>query len=139
MLKHKINIDKFKTFLRFNGVTIDFTDEELATLIEMKVRELEGIIGADIYPHERTKVVSRFHSDRVRLNFYPVIQVARVFINDELLPRSEFNINQKLGLIYFKRKHFGVVKVQYVSGIQDRDFDYLIVPLCNMHLGQKCQ
>lgn len=127
---HKINIDEFKTFLRFSGVSIDdFTDEELESLIDFKTRELEGFIGADIYPHERTKVVSKFHDDRVQLNFYPIVQVVDVFVNDEKMNRSEFNVNQKLGMIYFKNFQNGVVKVQYVSGIIDRDLDFMIVPL----------
>jgi len=130
---HKINIEKFKTLLRFNGVEIDFSDEELSTLIELKLRELEGFIGADIYPHERTKVISKFHDNMVQLNFYPVVQVAKVFVNDEIVFPSEFNVNHKLGIIYFKEFQSGVVKVQYVSGVLDRDFDFMIVPLiCDM-------
>ena len=127
---HKINLEKFKTFLKFNGVDLsDFSDEEIETLIEFKIRELEGFVGADIYPHERTKVISKFYDDSVQLNFYPVVQVAKVFVNDEVVPHSEFNINHKLGMIYFKKFMKGVVKVQYVSGVTDRDFDYIILPL----------
>ena len=131
---HKININKFKTFLRFSGISVDdFTDEELESLIDFKIRELEGFIGADIYPHERTKVVSKFHDDRVQLNFYPVVQVAKVFVNDTVVFPSEFNVNHRLGLVYFKKFQNGVVKVQYVSGMNDRDFEYMIIPLvCDM-------
>lgn len=124
-----INVDELKSLLKFDGVTTDYSDEDLELLINAKLVELEGLIKADITPRERTKVEGYFVGDILELNFYPVIKIVRVFVNDECVSPRMFNVDRSLGIIYFKDIVEGSVRVQYLSGMDDRVLHYVIAPL----------
>lgn len=124
-----ISAEKVRTLLKFEGVTVDFTDEELQVLIDSKIDELEGLIGADIRPHDRQKTIGRFKGKTIQLNFYPVVNVVDVIINGFHLCDYEYRVNYDLGIIYFNHLVKGYVTVNYTTGISDRDFSFIIVPL----------
>lgn len=124
-----IDIGELRSLLRFDGVDTDYSDEDLKVLIKSKVNELEGLIKADILPRERTKIEGYFVGDIIELNFYPVISVVNVFVNDEGLHSHEYNVDRDLGIVYFSSIVEGSVRIQYLSGMNDRDLTYVIKPL----------
>ena len=124
-----VSAEKVRTLLKFDGVTVDFTDDELQVLIDSKIDELEGLIGADIRPHDRQKTIGKFKGKVLELNFYPVIRVVDVIVNGFSLPDYAYYVNEELGIIYFHHRIRGHVVVYYTTGIPDRDFTYSIAPL----------
>lgn len=124
-----ISAEKVRTLLKFEGVTVDFTDEELQVLVDSKIDELEGLIGADIRPHDRQKTIGKFKGKSIQLNFYPVINVADVVINGFHLKKYEYGVNYDLGIIYFNHLVRGHVTVYYTTGMSDRDFSFVVAPL----------
>ena len=125
----EVDTETLRTLLKFNGITTEYTDTELEILYNSKINELEGLVGVDINPHERVKVTRRFHNDVIGLNFYPVISITNVYIDDNIVDPTLYNVNWDLGLIYFKDYTEGVLKVEYTSGVSEADFTYLISPL----------
>ena len=124
-----ISTEKIRTLLKFDGVTVDFTDEELQVLIDAKIDELEGLIGADIRPHDRQKTMGRFKGKVLELNFYPVVQVVDVIVNGCPLHERSYYVNNELGIIYFHHRIKGHVVVYYTTGLSERDFSFIIAPL----------
>lgn len=124
-----ISVEKIRTLLKFDGVKVEFTDEELELLIESKIDELEGLVGIGIRPHDRQKTVGKFKGKILELNFYPVIQISEVIVNGFKLSNYDYYVNNELGILYFNHMIRGHVIVYYTSGLSERDFSYLIIPL----------
>jgi len=134
-----VDINKLKILLKFDGIDCsNFSDEEFEVIVNSKLHELEGFIGADIIPHNRRFISHDFKGGVLELGFYPIISVHRILVDDECLPKTEYNVNNDLGIVYFKDRIIGSyrkVKVEYTSGISDRDFNSLIVPLVKDMVG----
>ena len=125
-----VDIDKVRTLLKFQGINVTASDAELNVLVESKLLELEGLIGANIYPHDRTQITKSFYGSVYELDYYPVLNIAYLYVNDKLCSPQFFNFNPDLGLIYFDRFcQDDVIKVQYTTGISDNDFEYKVLPL----------
>lgn len=150
-----IDIAKIRTLLKFDGIQCDFTDEELEILVDTKIRELEGYINADILPHDRVFTSHNFKDNVLELGFYPIIDIHKICLNGKELSRKKYTVNYNLGIIYFRKlptrrhhlHHYDMyhhhrthrlplnVKVEYTTGIDDRDFDFLILPLLKDMIG----
>lgn len=124
-----IDTAKVRTLLKFEGITTEFTDEELQILIESKLDELEGLIGANIRPRDRTKTINNFKGKVLELNFYPITQIVDIIVDCHHLNKCDYHVNKDLGIIYFNCPIQGHVTVQYSTGLDDRDFSFLIIPL----------
>ena len=126
-----IDIGELRTLLKFEGVVLDdFTDDELELLVKSKIRELEGLIGFNITPTDRTQVTKGFRGTVYDLNFYPVINLYKVYVDDIPLPIDEFNFNSRLGVIYFEKPLYkSNLRILYTTGVNDKDYYNLIVPL----------
>lgn len=136
MLNDMIDTQKIRTLLKFDGMdTSDLSDEELEIIIESKINELEGFIGVDLVPRERSKIVSHFHNHILGLNFYPIVDIVGVYVNDCFVKSCHYNVNWKLGIIYFDKPVHGVVRVDYVSGVDTRVFTNSILPLLKDMIG----
>lgn len=132
---HNVDLDKLKILLKFDGVEFDSTDEELEILVKSKLVELESLIGVKINPSDKTKVMRKFKGKLLELNYYPIVNVADVFVNDYYLHSSEYNVNYDLGIIYFRKYTVGSIRVNYTVGFDDVDFEYLILPLLKDMVG----
>ena len=131
-----VDIGKLRTLLSFDGVDVsNYSDDDLGVLIDSKIVELEGLIGADINPRERSKVLGDYCGDIIELNFYPVVDIVSVFVDDECVPSREYNVNRDLGIIYFDSVKCGSVRILYLSGVSDRDMSHLILPLLKDMIG----
>ena len=124
------DINEFRTLLKFEGISLDdFTDEELSILINSKINELKGLTGIDIIPVHRRQSNRDFKGDTLRLDFYPVHDIASITLNNCPIRPREFNIDRDLGIIYFNNIVNGNVEVKYLSGISDDVLNSSIIPL----------
>lgn len=132
---YDIDVNKLKTLLKFDGVEFDFTDEELEILVKSKLTELESLIGVKIRPSDKTKIMGKFKGKLLELNYYPVLNVVDVYVNDKCLPPCEYNVNYNLGIIYFRKYISGNVRVNYTIGFDEFDFEYTVLPLLKDMVG----
>ncbi len=130
-----IDYNKLKILLKFDGIELDFTDEEFEILVNSKLVELESIIGTKIRRSYESKIVSKFKGKLLELNDYPIVDVADVYINDRCINRREYNLNRNLGIVYFAKYVIGVVKVEYIIGFDDDEFEYFVLPLLKDMVG----
>ena len=130
-----VDVDKLKTLLKLDGVVVDYNSYEWDILIDSKIDELESLIGTHIKPYDKSRVIGRFKGKLLELSDYPILEVVNIYVNDVRLRNCEYNINKDLGIIYFKHFLRGSVKVQYIVGFSERDFDYIIFPLLKDMIG----
>lgn len=124
------DINEFRTLLKFEGISLDdYTDEELNLLINSKINELKGLTGIDIVPVHRRQNNHDFKGDTLRLDFYPVHDLANITLNGCPIHSHEFNVDNDLGIIYFNNIIRGNVEVKYLSGISDDVLNGSIIPL----------
>ena len=161
MVLQGINIDEFRTLLKFDGIKVEYTNEELEILIKSKIRELEGLTGADIYPNDYTSTSKNIKGNVYTLEHYPITQIAYLYLDDKLIPHEHYNVNYDSGVIYIDKKllpdhkphhhyyyrqshrlnnkprhpHDVNIRVMYSTGISDKDFEYLILPLIKDMVG----
>lgn len=124
-----LNVSTLRTLLKFDGITTDFTDEELELLIEVKTKEIETLTGVDITPHDRAKTLGRFKGKMIQLSHYPVLNIANIFVNGYKLHSHDFNYNKELGVIYFHHKIRGSIRIEYTTGLDEFKYAELITPL----------
>ena len=101
MSNFDFNVDGLKIYLKMNKITLDLTDEELINLCEVKLNQLEGLIGININPKVNTIYINNFSSDVIFLDYYPVISIQKLTIDDKELDSNDYNIVLKEGIIYF--------------------------------------
>ena len=124
------DINEFRTLLKFEGISLDdYTDEELNILINSKITELKGLIGIDITPVHRRDTKHNFKGDTLRLDFYPVYDLAEITLNNCPVHPRDYHINRDLGIIYFDENKNGNLEVKYLSGISDDVLNSSIIPL----------
>jgi len=122
------DINEFRTLLKFEGISLDdYTDEELSILINSKINELKGLTEIDIRPTHRRQVNRNFNGDSLRLDFYPVYDLAEITLNH--CPIHGFHVDSDLGIVYFKGNVRGDIEVKYLSGISDDVLNSSIIPL----------
>jgi hypothetical protein len=147
---YNINIDEIRLLLQFKGISLDdYDNDELEILIRSKIMELEGFIGADIHPHDRTEVRKNFTNTLFTLSYYPLLNIHQVYLNDMVVCREDYNVNYETGVVYFNHdilsppvhyypRRFGkgygksrgsVLKIEYTTGCDDIFFNNHILPL----------
>lgn len=124
------DINEFRTLLKFEGISLDnYTDNELNVLIKSKITELKGLIGIDITPVHRRQYNRKFKGDTLRLDHYPIYDLASVKLDGCRVHECDYDINMDLGIIYFNNRLSGDLEVKYLSGIHDDVLNNSIIPL----------
>ena len=90
MSNFDFNIEGLKIYLKMNKITLDLTDEELINLCEVKLNQLEGLIGININPKVNTIYINNFSSDIILLDYYPVLSIQKLIINDKNLNLDDY-------------------------------------------------
>lgn len=125
-----MNVEELRILLKFEGIDLsNYSDDELNILIASKTRELAGLIGLDIEPSHRIQTVSDFKGKRLRLDFYPVLDLVQLKYNGCPLKSCKYTLNEKLGIITFKDYLHGPVTVKYLSGFSEDLINGFINPL----------
>lgn len=117
------NIIELKNYLKMNNITLDLTDEELINLCEVKLNQLEGLIGININPKVNTIYINNFSSDVIFLDYYPVISIQKLTIDDKELDSNDYNIVLKEGIIYFNHIFKGKIELEYLAGFTQQEFN----------------
>ena len=124
-----IPTSKLKTILKLKGVNIPYNDEELETLINYKISELSGLLGFNITETDESETVYHFKDDRIILTRYPVQSIESVTLNNEELFDCKYMLDNRIGIVYFKKRLHGLLVVNYVTGLSQEDIVNVIEPL----------
>ena len=121
---------KLKTLLKLEGILPDdITDDDLEILLESKKSELDGLLPFDIYPKDRKQIIHEFKGKLLELDYYPILQVARIYYKHKPLHPKEYSVNGELGIIYFNKHLTGSVRIDYTSGFDELEYAHTIDPL----------
>lgn len=123
------NIIELKNYLKMNNITLDLTDEELINLCEVKLNQLEGLIGININPKVNTIYINNFSSDVIFLDYYPVLSIQKLIINDKNLNLDDYMLIPKEGIIYFNHIFNGKIELEYLVGFTQQEFNSTIKAL----------
>lgn len=124
-MKQGMNIiQELRTILKAKGVDdTQYTD----FMLEGYIMEAKARINR---PWTSNKVYNDYHHEfrgnRVITQYYPIIQVCKVLLDDEEVEVCHSTVD---GIIYFDKQLFGRLEVQYVVGLQDEDYLECILPL----------
>lgn len=125
-----LDIGELRTLLKFEGIDLtNYTDDELTILVNSKSYELSGLIGLDIEPKHRSQRVTDFKGNTLRLEFYPVYDLASIKYNHCPLKHCDYHLDRDLGIIHFDDYLHGTIEVKYLSGLSDDTMNALINPL----------
>ncbi len=125
-----ISETELKQILKLKGVKdTGFSPEELKLLIEYKTVELQGLINANIEEKQESQTVYKFRDDRISLAAYPVQGIESITLDNKELSDDDWVLDHSLGLVYFTRKLYGLLTVNYISCLDDDVIKTAIVPL----------
>ena len=114
-----IDINNLKVILKANGVSLDLSDDELLVFVDYKVHELEGLLGFNVEETERNESHFVRKGNNLLLNFYPIVEVSEVKVNNKVLDEDSYIVDSNIGVIYFNSNIClkGFVEVSYSSGL----------------------
>ena len=126
-----IDINNLKVILKANGVSLDLSDDELLVFVDYKVHELEGLLGFNVEETERNESHFIRKGNNLLLNFYPIVEVSEVKVNNKVLDEDSYIVDSNIGVIYFNSNIClkGFVEVSYSSGLPYFIVKSIITPL----------
>lgn len=130
MSEFNIDINDLKNYLKLNNVTSSLTDEDLTLLYEYTINELEMELGVDITPKNHTDFISKLEfTQEILLDYYPVLKVNKLIIDGENINNEDYILDSEGGILYFKNRQYGNVRVDYTTGFNQREYDSYIKTL----------
>ena len=102
-----IDINNLKVILKANGVSLDLSDDELLVFVDYKIHELEGLLGFNVEETERNESHFVRKGNNLLLNFYPIVEVSEVKVNNKVLDEDSYIVDSNIGVIYFNSNSKG--------------------------------
>lgn len=125
-----INTDNVKTGLRIKGIEIP--DEQLKDLIQYNLDKIIGLTGItlDIETYHYT-ITDKRMVRKIILPLYDIFDVDEVHVDFELLDDSEYFVDNKNGVIFFKEPipYAGHIHIKYLTKPDDALASSIITPL----------
>lgn len=115
------------TLLKLKGIEYDLDDDGLNNLIGFKVKELMGLLGVDLVPVQREYMIQKFKSNKIFLNFYPVLSIENITIGKDEV--EDYIVNKNIGVVYLEDICDGMLHVDYTTKLPDKDINVIIKPL----------
>lgn len=123
MNEFDFNITKLKSYLKINNFQSDYSDEELNDMCNLKLNELENMIGLYINPVIKEEYIPTFCSNIVYLDFYPVLEIKQVMGDGNLFNAEDYILQKLEGLIFLKHNFIGELKIIYTVGFTQEQFN----------------
>lgn len=124
-----IDVNSLKQQLNLEGITYDYSDEDLQLLLTNTINELIGYTNLPITPRNLKQIVKDFNSDRVELDYYPVTRITTLKIGSNTVEEDDYVLDEGLGVLYFDTVLRGLLVVEYVHGLGDDTIDNIVNPL----------
>jgi len=121
--------DTLKDLLALRGITTSLSDAQLETLIDYKIKELEGLTGIEVYPTVHTDILRNFNDDKILLNYYPVQSVSSIIIDNQTHPTDSITLDIEDGIIYLNNNQYGNATVTYTACLSEEAIDTIFYPL----------
>lgn len=125
-----VNIDDIKTGLRIKN--IEFSDEELADLIQYNINKIIGLTGVnlDVETYHYT-ITDKRGLRRVVLPLNDIFDVDEVHVDFELYDDSKYFVDNKNGVIFFKEPilYCEHLHIKYLTKPDDNIVSSIITPL----------
>ena len=122
-----MDLDKLKLLFKVYNVENNLDDDELKTLINIKLKELDSLMFTDIIGKNYSEANYDFKGNSIVLDHYPVKSIESLKLNDK---DCEFKgVENNYGIIHLSKPMKGVIEVTYNTGYDDEDYNTIIEPL----------
>ena len=111
------------------GMGYEFTNEEYEDLLTIVKAQIESRLPLPIQPKEYTQFMVLDHICRVVLDFFPVTTINSITIDDKVIVTEEYRLNCNDGVLYLKQPLHGLLRVAYMIGLSEEDYQQYILPL----------
>ena len=124
-----INVSKLKEQLDLEGISYDFTDNQLELLLTNIVNELMGLSNVPIQATNHKTIVRDFVGDLLELDYYPISEITSLRIGSKTLTTDDYVLDDNLGIVYFNSNVSGMLVVEYCCQIPDDAITNIVNPL----------
>ena len=124
-----IDVNSLKQQLNLEGITYDYSDEDLELLLTNITNELIGYTNAPINPVSHKRIIRDFQSDMLELDYYPIKEISSLQIGSKNLSDDDYVLDDTLGILYFHSELSGLLSCQYICELSDAVIDNIINPL----------
>ena len=124
-----IDVNSLKQQLNLEGITYDYSDEDLELLLTNIVKEIIGYTNAPINAVTHKRIIRDFKSDMLELDYYPVSEISSLQIGSKNLSDDDFVLDDTLGILYFHSVLSGLLSCQYTCQLSEDTIDNIINPL----------
>lgn len=125
----ELDTGQFKTYCKLNNIDISsFSTDELKTLYQYKLNQLEELLGFNITPTKHTDYHLMFHGPTLLLDFYPVLSIDKIMFDGSIID-LDYKIDNDDGIIYINTPLAGDLEVEYTAGFTDEQYTHVILPL----------
>ena len=122
-------IEQFKAILTLEGISSELSDEDIKLLLESKITELIGYTNIEINPTNHKDIHRNFESNLYEVDFYPVQEISDFKIGSKTLTSDDYILDEERGILYLHSIMSGMLVVEYVSGLSEKDINGKIIPL----------
>lgn len=122
-------IEQFKAILTLEGISTELSDEDIKLLLESKITELIGYTNIEINPTNHKDIHRNFESNLYEVDFYPVQQICNFKIGSKTLTNDDYVLDEERGILYLRSVMSGMLVIEYVSGLSEKDITGKILPL----------
>ena len=124
-----IDVNSLKQQLNLEGITYDYSDEDLELLLTNIVKEIIGYTNAPINPVTHKRIIRDFQSDMLELDYYPVSEISSLQVGSKTLSSDDYILDDTLGILYFHSVLSGILSCQYSCQLSESAIDNIINPL----------
>jgi len=124
-----MNLD-YLTLLELRGIdTTEITEETLNNMIKAAELEITARTGLTLHESEYTQIDYYKYGQSFLFDYFPVISVQSIDINQEPVDWSKSEIDKPSGIIYLASNKAGILKTTYTAGLTDEEYETLVAPI----------
>lgn len=107
----------------------ELEDEEYESLLNSVKSSLSQRLDFPAEPTQFKQIEDDFNNKKLIVDFFPVLEINSLKIDETIIEDVDYEIDNDLGIIYFKNTHQGFLKLEYVAGLTEEQYNQYITPL----------
>lgn len=100
--------------------------EDTADLRETLKKRLELMIGLPLTPQSDKKIEQHFDDNFILVENFPLLSVETLRIDDTVLTKDDYVLNESEGCIYLTTNYEGFLYVEYTYGLKESEYGPLL-------------
>ena len=98
-----IDVTIVKNYLKLQGINIELTDDDLESLIDFEINQIEAETGRELKITSHIDTEFHFNTSRMEYNLkhYPVTEILEVSVDNQIISSESYVVNKDVGIIKF--------------------------------------